>query len=90
MFALKLARLIENHAGRACPSASSCGQYVRPKNSCGSTCCGKLCSRNLSTFGGGMEFVQAVAQFFDSALYYAKVGYESTRKAEVTHVLTAP
>lgn len=39
-------------------------------------------------FWGGMELVHAVAQFFDSALYYATVGYESTRKAEVTHVLT--
>jgi hypothetical protein len=40
-------------------------------------------------FLGGMELVHAVAQFFDSTLYYATVGYESTRKAEVTHVLTA-
>ena len=48
------------------------------------------CVRGTCRLWGGMEFVQAVAQFFDSALYYAKVGYESTRKAEVTHVLTAP
>jgi hypothetical protein len=40
-------------------------------------------------FWGGMELVHAVAQFFDAALYYATVGYASTRKAEVKHVLSA-
>lgn len=40
-------------------------------------------------FWGGMELVHAVAQFFDSVLYYATVGYESTRKAEVAPVLTS-
>ncbi|HVO63847.1 MAG TPA: hypothetical protein VMT53_23185 [Terriglobales bacterium] len=40
-------------------------------------------------FWGGMELVHAVAQFFDSALYYATIGYESAHKAQVTQVLTA-
>ena len=39
-------------------------------------------------FWGGMELVHAVAQFFDSALYYATVGYESSRQAEGTRILT--
>jgi hypothetical protein len=40
-------------------------------------------------FWGGMELVHAMAQFFDSALYYATIGYESARKAEAPHILTA-
>ena len=40
-------------------------------------------------FYGGMELLHEVAQFFDSTLYYAGTGYESTRKAEVKHVLSA-
>lgn len=40
-------------------------------------------------FWGGMELVHAVAQFFDSALYYAMVGYESTQKPESTILMSA-
>ena len=37
--------------GRACLSASSFGRSVQPKNNCGSSCSGEVCSRNLSTLG---------------------------------------
>lgn len=34
-------------------------------------------------FWGGMELAHPVAQFFDSALYYAKVGYESAERVKL-------
>ena|ERR1700758_5516701 len=40
-------------------------------------------------FYGEMQLLQSLERFFDSALYFASIGYESARQAEVEHVPAA-
>ena len=40
-------------------------------------------------FYGAMQLLQSSEQFFDTALYFASIGYESARQAELEHTPTA-
>ena len=40
-------------------------------------------------FYGAMQLLQSSEQFFDTALYFASIGYESARQAELEHTPAA-